>query len=382
MSNKIKITASFFSLILSSLSANSVNAIAFEVTDNIAIELEGKLHYDAASINDGKNKQQAHQIRRAKISATAKLGQDVRAKIEYDIKGSSPKVEDAYIEYKGFDNTHIKVGQVGHSTGLEGSSSTSQLPFMERAALDNLLPDSGVGVQISTYDKNWTVSGSFTGDEIDAFDEIKDKISNKEVISTRTTVVLAKEKENLLHLGASLSRTNPKGKKVRFRTNAGSKLSKNVISTGKLANINHYTTEGLEVAWNKGALLLQGEYVRTQLHTNQHTQDSIEGWHISVAYALSGAPHKYNKKKGVFKAPKVKKGQKNVELVARISELNLNTSNFSSGIAQSKTVGANYYIDDKTRLMLDYEWTDVESAQKTTNETHKVLQARWQMSFY
>jgi phosphate-selective porin len=382
MRNKIKITASLFSLIFTGFSVSSVNAIAFEVTDDIAIELEGKLHYDAASIDDGKNKQRDRQIRRARVSATAKFGEDVRAKIEYDIKDSSPKVEAAYVEYKGFDNTHIKVGQVSHITGLEGSSSTSQLPFMERAALDNLLPDSGVGVQISTYDKNWTVSGSFTGDEIDSFDEIKDKISDKEVICTRATVVLAKEKDDLWHLGASLSRTNPKGKKVRFRANAGSKLSKHVISTGKLDNINHYMTEGLEVAWNKGALLLQGEYIRTQLHTNQHTQDNIEGWHISAAYALSGTPHKYHKKKGVFKAPKVKKGKKNVELVARISELNLNSSNLSGGIAKRKTVGANYYIDDKTRLMLDYEWTDIESVKKTTNETHQVVQARWQMSFY
>lgn len=68
--------------------------------------------------------------------------------------------------------------------------------------------------------------------------------------------------------------------------------------------------------------------------------------------------------------------------MARVSELNLHSSNLSGGIINSKTVGANYYINDKMRLMLDYEWTDIESAKNKAHDTQKVLQARWQLSFY
>jgi len=210
MSNNITRAISLFSILFGSLATGSASAIEFEVTDDIAIELKGKLHYDVASIDDSTETQRNSHIRRARVSATAKFAKDVRATLEYDIKESSPEVESAYIEYRGFDKTSIKVGQVGHMAGLEGSS--SQLPFMERAAIDDFLPSSGVGVQVSTYDKNWTASGSFTGDKIDSLDEIKDKISKKEIISTRATVVLAKEKDSLLHLGATLSRTDPKGK--------------------------------------------------------------------------------------------------------------------------------------------------------------------------
>ncbi|MCK5918997.1 MAG: hypothetical protein KAG34_11245 [Cocleimonas sp.] len=369
----------FLCLLVSCLSS-SVGAIEFDITDDIAIELEGKLHYDAAMIDDGVDSKKDSQIRRARVSATAKFGDDVRAKLEYDIKDSTPRVGDAYIEYRGFDKTSIKVGNLGHIAGLENSSSSSQMPFMERSAVDELLPDSGVGVQVNTYGDNWTMSGSVTGDKITALDEFKDKVSAKEVISTRTTVVVYKNEDSLLHLGGSLSRTDPHGKKVKFEARAGSKLSDVMVSTGKLDNIDSYFTEGLEVAWNKGALLLQGEYIQTQLNHNSHTQDSIEGWYVSAAYALSGAPHKYNKKKGVFSAPKPKKGKANIELVARMSELDLESTTLSGGIAKSKTIGANYYVDNKTRVMLDYGQMDAEK--DTQTKTTKAVQARFQMSFY
>jgi phosphate-selective porin OprO/OprP len=272
------------------------------------------------------------------------------------------------------------VGNLGHIAGLENSSSSSQIAFMERSIVDELLPDNGVGIQVSTYGDNWTISGSVTGDEITALDEFKDKVSAKEVISTRTTAVVYKNDDSLLHLGGTLSRTDPHGKKVKFRARAGSKLSDVMVSTGKLDNIDSYFTEGLEVAWSKGALLLQGEYIQTQLNSKSQTQDTIEGWNVSAAYALSGTSHKYNKKKGVFSAPKPKKGKANIELVARMSELDLESKSVSGGIAKSKTIGVNYYFDDKTRVMLDYGQMDAEKNAQTN--TTKALQARFQMSFY
>ena len=368
-------------LLISCLSSSS-GAVEFDVSEDISIELEGKLHYDAAVIDNGSNKKQDSQIRRARVSAMAKFGQDVRAKLEYDIKDSTPTVEDAYIEYRGFDNTSIKVGNVGHITGLENSSSSSQIPFMERSVIEELLPDSGVGIQVSHHAKNWTLSGAVTGDAIKSLDEFKDKVSEKEVITTRATTVLFKKDDSLLHLGGTITRTDPHGKKVRFRSKGGSKLSDVVASTGKMDNIDSYFTEGLEAAWNNGALLLQAEYMRTQLNNKSDTKDNIEGWHVSAAYALSGATHKYNKKKGVFSAPKIKKNSNNVEFAARVAELNLDSSTLSAGVVKSKTIGVNYYLNDKTRLMLNYNWTDVESGKNTKASSTTALQARIQMSFY
>ena len=368
-------------LLIGCLSSSS-GAVEFDLSEDISFELEGKLHYDIAAINDGSNKKQDSQIRRARVSTTVKLGKDVRVKLEYNIKDSTPTVEDAYIEYRGFDHTSIKVGNVEHIAGLENSSSSSQIPFMERSVIEALLPDSGVGVQVSRHGDNWTLSGAVTGDAIKSLDEFKDKGSEKEVITTRATAVLFKTDDSLLHLGGTITRTDPHGKKVRFRSKGGSKLSDVVASTGKMENIESYFTEGLEAAWNNGALLLQGEYIRTQLNNNNDKQDNIEGWHVSAAYALSGATHKYSQKKGVFSAPKIKKNGNNVELVARVAELNLDANTFSAGVVKSKTIGVNYYLNDKTRLMLDYDRTDVESRENTTANSTTALQARIQMSFY
>jgi phosphate-selective porin OprO/OprP len=368
-------------VLISCLSSSS-GAVEFDVSEDVSIELEGKLHYDAAVIDKGSNKKQDSQIRRARVSATAKFGKDVRVKLEYDIKDSTPTVEDAYIEYRGFDHTSIKVGNVEHIAGLENSSSSSQYPLMERSVIQALLPDSGVGVQVSSHGDNWTLSAAVTGDAIKSFDEFKDKISEKEVITTRATAVFLKKDDSLLHLGGTITRTDPHGKKVRFRSKGGSKLSDVVASTGKMDNIESYFSEGLEVAWNNGGLLLQGEYIRTQLNNKSDTQDNIEGWHVSAAYALSGATHKYNKKKGAFAAPKIKKKGNNVELVARVATLNLDSRTLSGGVVKSKTIGVNYSLNDKTRLMLNYDWTDVESGKNTKVNSTTALQARIQMSFY
>lgn len=368
--------------LLVSCISSSVGAVDFDLGDNVSITVKGKLHYDAAVIDDGLDKQQDSQIRRAKVSATAKLGKDVRAKLEYELKDGTMKVEDAYIEYKGFDQTSIKAGNISAIAGLEGSSSSSHLPFMERSPTDELLPDRGVGVQIKTYNDNWTISASVTGDKIKSLDEFKEKVSTKEVITARATAVLFKEKDNLLHIGGTLSRTDPRGQSVAFSTRAGSRLSNIVARTGTLNNIDNQFTEGLEVAWSQGGLLLQGEYLRTQLNHKDHTQNNIDGWYASAAYALSGAPHKYNTKKGVFFSPEANKHATNIELVARISELNLGAATDSKRTVKSKTIGANYYVDDTTRVMLNYDWTDVESEKQPETNTTKALQARIQKTFY
>ncbi len=362
--------------------SSSAEALEFDINEDISVKIKGKLQYDAAIIDDDKERKKDSQIRRARITAITKFGKDVKAKLKYDIKDSSPSVESAYIEYNGIDKTSIRLGNVSHISGLENSASSSQTPFMEGASVNELLPDSGVGIQVNHYDNNWTISGSVTGDNIDSLDEFSDKISAKEVITTRATAVLYKKDDRLLHLGGTLSRTDPHGKKVKFRSRAGSKLSDVVASTGKLKHIDNYFTEGLEVAWQQGGLLLQGEYIQTQLNASDYKKNNIDGWYASAAYALSGAPHKYNKKKGVFSAPKIKKNASNVELVARVGELKLNSKTLSGGIVKSKNIGANYYINDTTRLMLDYSTTDVESGKNRQIDTTDALQARFQISFY
>jgi phosphate-selective porin OprO/OprP len=137
----------------------------------------------------------------------------------------------------------------------------------------------------------------------------------------------------------------------------------------------------VDVAWAKGPLLLQGEYVHTTVERDARPDVNLHGGYVAAAYTVTGEKRDYKSSDAQFEAINPKKGQGVLELVARVSELDLESGNISGGKARGQSVGANYYYNDKVRLMVDYSRVAASPDKAGDDVTDSIVQARLQVSF-
>ena len=357
-------------------------AIAHASETQPDLQFDGQIQYDVGKVSDGVNKETQKKPRRIRLGAKYKFTRDIRSRLSYELGGKTPKLKDAYIEYRGISDTRIKIGQTMVSSGLENMTSSSQLPLVERSLPTALLSAYKTGVQVNKWGDDYSLNVDIKGGSASSISDLGSHISQGQTWNLRATKALELSEDNLLHIGGSFSYNKPYQNSIRFRAKPESQLVNNIVDTKKLDNVDYYSTEGLEVAWQKDKLLWQNEYMQTDIHYKEN-QQQLSGWYSTLAYMLQGKPRKYKPRTATFNIQKNKKNDDNkIELVARFSQLNLQDGELQGGKATSRTVGANYYLDNNTRFMLNYGKTIASPDKKGREKADNILQARIQLSFF
>ncbi|MDQ5769798.1 porin [Thiothrix subterranea] len=372
---KIALLASGFCM------TSSVFAADVVVNDAVSFQLGGKLHVDAGTVDDGTNSQADGQLRRLRLGVSGKWGKDVRTELEYDLSDNTPKLKDAYIEYRGIPHTQVRLGNAKTAVGFENLTSSSDTLFMERALPSALLPGRTTAIQVSQYRDNGSIVVGVAGGTPTTLGEISNSVNEQELLYAHATRLLLNKKHHVLHIGASFARTDPHEQSTRFSTTLESVFGVERLDTGKIKNATSYTTQGVEMAWAKDALLVQGEYLHTTVARDNRPDVNLHGGYVAAAYTVTGEKRRYNSKDAQFEGIQPKRDQGAVELVARVSALDLDSDNISGGSVRGQTLGANYYYNDKVRLMLDYSRMQAAPDKSGDTVTDNILQARLQVSF-
>jgi phosphate-selective porin OprO/OprP len=168
----------------------------------------------------------------------------------------------------------------------------------------------------------------------------------------------------VLHLGASLSNFSPNAgddHEVRIRVRPELHLTERLLNTGKVKDVDDYSFNGVELAFQKGAFSAQGEYLEATLNRMDGEADvSYSGYYAYVSYFLFGAQRTYHMDSGEFGAimPQGKKGA--LEIALRMSHLDLNDldADVEGGSADNVTLGLNWYANDNVRIMFNYIQSD------------------------
>jgi phosphate-selective porin OprO/OprP len=183
-----------------------------------------------------------------------------------------------------------------------------------------------------------------------------------------------------------------------------------LVTTGALA-ANHYAQWGLEAAGSYQNIYAQAGYFAyyvdraavsyktyTSASTTATTQvrpddNSFSGWYVQASWILTGETRGYKAENGAFSAPKPAKpfslkdgGWGAWEIAARFSDLNLNdntgddasvitgwtatstkTYTFYNTVRGGKqkivSLGLNWYPNSSVRVLLDYQWIDINRLQ-------------------
>jgi len=268
---------------------------------------------------------------------------------------------DNFVHYGKQQLGDFRLGQFKTPVGWEeGGISSSATTFLERS-----LPVQAInmGRRIGfdwtrQWNSRWsTTLGYYSGGDLNG---------DNDGSGASAHVVFNPVKENgeVVHLGLAVSRENrdatTDGRDIvtvptaRFRARPEANLTNvRLIDSGNLKNADNIDRAGLEAAWIRGPLLLQGEY----LHFNADFTDSKPnysggGYYVSGAWMLTGESRDY--RNGAVGNVKPAHAYGAFEVAARYSEIDLNDAPVLGGEAHDWTLGANWYLGSHLKFQANY----------------------------
>lgn len=343
----------------------AVAAHAVEVTPS------ARLHVDYARFDsDVAQFDNKTSVRRAQFGLTADFGSRFSAKVVYDFAdGGSYK--DAYVRYRGWGRTDLKLGQFKVPFGLEQLTSTNEITFVERSTASDAFALSrrkGIGLQGGGAKYTWAAmafSPSIAGTG-----------SNGAV--ARLTFNPVKEGDNLVHLGLSVLTQRPNGTVNIGARPEGVLTGTRLVRTGSISPVTRMDELGVEAAGKQGPVSIQGEWMQMRLSPTSSGPDvSFHGWYVAASWVVTGESRGY--KDGVFQQVEPKRKAGAWELAARYSDINLNSGLIRGGKDHNVTVGINWYFTDYVRVMADY--VKVMSDRRGVSDNPKILDLRFQAAF-
>ncbi len=351
------------------------------------VRLGGRIQIDAAAYDEDSAKQNnGSELRRARMFAQGNLGNNWGFKLQYDFTATGNKgIQDAYLDYKGFESANIRLGHFKEPFSLQNITSSKNVLFTERGLPHVFAEGRNIGIQAASQGENWSLSAGIFGDGRDGASDENEGWG----LSGRGTFAPIKKEDHYLHLGLSLSyRATGSENKLRFSERPESHVTNTkILDTGNI-DADTYLRSVLEAAYVHGPFNLQAEYYHTSIERIDDNNPDLDftGYYIESGWFLTGESMNYNSSSGNF--GKIKPvsvvgdgGWGAWQLAARYSSLDLSDQDISGGDAQSMTLGVNWYATDKLRFSFNYvDILDVEGG-PGQDDTPSAFQFRSQLAF-
>ena len=371
--------------------------------DNFRIELGGRLQTDFDAAEDGTRTLTGQflgsqfLIRRARIDVDAIFYKWIRAKIQAELtegnnSGTQVSMKDAYIDLGFMPEVRFRAGQFHVPFSLEELTSDNFIDFIERSIINPLAPsrdrgakiygDLGLMEGVITYNL-----GGFNGTGEDTSDNNGDKD-----VAFRLEYSPFRNSKSFWLKGLQFAGNATWGNEANLTTPAGQTIARTPNRFTFFASQNASGDRlryGGDFAWWVGPASLKFEYdvqtnERNGLGAGGANLDDVtaSGWYVSSTWVVTGED-KQRSGNVIPRQPFVpfsdQSGLGAVEIGIRWAELSYNSDSpvnlFSSSLspvnipgggttakngAQSLTMGVNWYFNEWTRAMLNwnYYWYD------------------------
>ena len=377
----------------------------------IKIRLNGNIFLDGGTIDpDGELKESFDGLedsdvdfRKMSGSLSGTLFDALEFKLEIDF-AQSTDIKDNWIRFTKIPVLkNIRFGHMKEPVSLEELTSIRDITFMERSLpVEGMAPGRNMGIlyETSLMDEKMTLSlgGFWETGSFSSAGEARDDLSEAAGYNLpgRMTFLpwYRDQGRRLFHLGLSYSHQfrdeEDEEAKRRLRTRPEARITdERLVDTGKFATKGSDLI-GAEMAVTHGPISLQGECLYNFMDSDAAGDPDFRGYYVYVSYFLTGENRTYNKSRGVFTGIKPKNSFRPLqgkwgalELALRYSHLDLNEEGIRGGKEKNITTGLNWYLNPKTRFMLNYTGARVEDRGKPSIDDGKadILQARFQWCF-
>jgi len=318
------------------------------------------LHHHAAEAGSGWVNQT--ELRRLRINLEGGVGDHWRADIQIDFNDSlaTVEVDNALVIYSGWDIADINIGQAKEPFALEAQTSSKYTTFIERTmATRAFSPGYQPGISLSGRIKKrvtWALgayeaSTSLTGGDTYA-------------VTGRITYAPWLEDNGVLHLGIAGSFRNMDGTIYRIDETAEVHTAREFVDSA-VTQAESVDLLGLELALVLGQFSLQAEYMRADVDASVGEGAAYCGYYVQAGYFVTGDRRPY--KKGAFRKVKPESESGALELAGRYSVLDAR-DNQVGVVAANTTLGVNYYVNRRIRLMANFIATRLSENDGTEEE--------------
>lgn len=347
------------------------DGLSFDTADKaFSLRIGGRVHYDIV-LPDADDAVEAVAgdidptvgLRRARVDMRGTLYENVFYVNAIEFAGSSTTFKNNFFGLKGLPGGLVfQAGFFKEPVGLEEMTSANYITFIERSLANNAFApteNNGLMLSGSHMDErlNW-----WLGDFQDNASQGPQPTSFQHNFTGRITHVpwQDKEKESLLHVGASIQDRSPETELDRFRVRPSIPFVPRTQDTGDFS-VDSELIVGLEAAFTRGPFSVQGEMYRADIEDHPDApgaSPTYGGYYAMVSYWLTGESRPY--KGGAFQRVKPKnnfttKGGRGAwEVAARYSALDLDDDGQDGGVGHDLTLGANWHLNPNARIMLNY----------------------------
>ncbi len=358
----------------------------------------------AVDLNSGSN------FRRAQFGFVGTAWKDWSYNFTYDFGGNGTEkngyIYYAYLQYDGFGPLHVRGGAIAPFAGIEDSTGSGDLLFLERPSVTdvarNIAGSPGrEGIDVFLQGDTYLLSAAYTSKKTtDAatFDEqsaIVTRASWLPVSSSDVKWLVDANFSQILHLADTAANSGANFISFSNGPEVGVDASK-TVNTGNI-DAKRVSEFGFESAATYAGLYAQGGWFHFNVERRTAVPDpNFDGWYATLTYSLTGEEHQYDPTTASFRGLRPANplgspgGWGAWEVKARYSDIDLNYLPFATaaagGIAGGKqdiwTVGVNWYPTNGLRFALDYDNIQVTHANApATNISANAIAVRSQVSF-
>ena len=353
----------------------------------IRIRLRGRIHLDFAEHGSDPGLEAAvgpleegAAFRRARLGFQGRLASDLAFDARFEFAGGDPEINQAFLRFLEVPLAdEIRVGKLRESFGIERSTSTNDLLFLERSLPTALAPGKNMGLQLIATP--WQGGRWFLGVFRDVDSAGVAQGDGEMAISTRLTAAPWRDEQDgkLLHLGVSASHRNPGDDALRYGARPETFFGPEFVDTGVIP-AGAADVVGAEAAFRSGPATIQAEWMGSAVRSAAAGDPWFQGWSLQGAWVLSGEERPFHRGRAAFSgiepAAPLSRGGGAWEAAVRYSRLDLSDSGVAGGELDDLSLGLNWYPGAGTRVMANYVLADLDGVGRTG-----IFQLRFQLAF-
>jgi phosphate-selective porin OprO/OprP len=329
----------------------------------------GRLHADAWAVKDGAS---GTELRRARLGVEGKISGAFNYVLEVDFAGNAVSLQDAFVDY-GFSPTlTARLGYHKVPFSLDDQTSDNYNLFMEHpVGIDPFVPGRGVGAAVLAKGSRWfATAGVFGEGENDSRDGAVDE---NLTVGGRAVFAPILNDTTAVHLAVAGYRTGFGDQPAfQLRERPERHLAPYAVSTGAI-DADNLTALGLEAAFTHGPFGASAEYAAVNLEDRLDRELGYSGYSLEGWWTLTGEHRPYKLNGGTFDRmvparPTTEGGFGAWQIAARYSALDLDDKALAAGKLSTVSLGVNWHLTDRMRLMVDVNRAKVEKAGVTTEQ--------------
>jgi phosphate-selective porin OprO/OprP len=276
----------------------------------------------------------------------------------------------------GGPQTKLTVGKTKETHSMEMVGDAANLAFQERvlspffvsravgARVNHVTTDRMSTFAIGIYNDSWAGSSSTPNDGTD--------------VTARATHLLSYGDggRDFMHVAASLRYAGADGGKLRYRGRPESNVLDYYVDTGSFA-ADHALHLGLEGYWQRGPFGVVGEYVNARVSAPESGDPVFSGGYLGVTWVTGGDNRPYDQTVAYARRVRPTGPYGALELVARVSRVDLDDGPVRGGQFTKTYLGANWWATNRWRFGAGWGRTWLDAKGETGVTDALLIRAQW-----